>query len=105
VVRLGITTTLTTAIPCILILALGYRHARAARGDLYFARYAPTLAVVAIVWLSVTPIYDAIIPSWKGWTPLYSVSDYFVDLRFYFGWFLGLLLTHAPEVNAQASEL
>jgi hypothetical protein len=98
----GITTTLTTAIPCLFIQGLGYRQARAAADDVTFARLAPTLAVVAIVWLLASPAYDALADLWKGggWTPLYSAADYFVDVRFYVGWFLGLLLTHSPSGNA-----
>ena len=102
----GVTTTLTTAIPCLVIQALGYRHARAAQADAGFARYAPTLAIVAVVWLLFAPVHDALVPLWRGsWAPLYSVTDYFIDVRFYIGWFLGLLLTRSPASGAQASEI
>jgi hypothetical protein len=98
----GVTTTLTTAIPCLCIQALGYRKARAAVNDITFARFAPTLALVAIVWLLFSPAYDALVDLWKGrgWTPLYSAADYFIDVRFYVGWFLGLLLTRSPSGSA-----
>lgn len=97
----GVTTTLTTAIPCLCIQALGYRKTRGATG-ITFARFAPTLAVVAIVWLVLSPAYDALVDLWKGhgWTPLYSPTDYFIDVRFYVGWFLGLLLTQSPKASA-----
>lgn len=101
----GVTTTLTTAIPCLAIQALGYRQVRAARADAVFARYAPTLAIVAIVWLAFAPAYDGLISLWHlGWPPLYGApADYFIDARFYFGWFLGLLLTRLPADRTQFS--
>jgi hypothetical protein len=99
----GITTTLTTAIPCLFIQALGYRQARAMAHDASFARLAPTLAAVAIAWLLFSPAYDALLDllSKGTWTPLYSAADYFVDVRFYIGWFIGLLLTRWPAGRAR----
>ena len=97
----GLTTTLTTAIPCLLIQGVGYRRARTSTHDVSFERYAPTLAFVAVAWLLFSPAYDAIVDLVKGrWTPLYSAADYFVDVRFYIGWFVGLLLTRAPGGDA-----
>ncbi len=97
----GVTTTLTTAIPCLAIQGLGYRVARADGEGVTFARFAPTLAAVAIVWLLFSPAYDALVDLWKGngWTPLYSAADYFIDVRFYIGWYLGLVLTRSPGVT------
>ncbi len=100
----GITSTVSTAIPCLAIQALGYGRARDARVESRFARYAPALAVVAIAWLVLAPAYDAIIWLVKaGWSPLYeSAADYFIDVRFYFGWFLGLVLTRLPASRERA---
>jgi hypothetical protein len=90
----GITTTLTTAIPCLAIQFAGYRRALEPRSDVSFAHYAPTLAVVSIIWLIAATAYDAIAGSLHtGWPLLYDKTGFAVDARFYVGWFLGLVLT------------
>ncbi len=92
----GVASTVTTAIPCLLIQAAGYSQARAAQTDSGFARYAPTLAIVAVAWLICAPLYDVLSGLWNSSrTPLYDLTDYLVDGRFYFGWFLGLVLTRS----------
>jgi hypothetical protein len=92
----GLTSTLTTAIPCLAIQFFGYRIA--VRGDgSGFARYAPTLATVAIVWLVFAVLFDiAVAAAHAGWLTLYDGPDYAIDVRFYIGWFLGLILTRPP---------
>jgi hypothetical protein len=87
-------TTLTTAVPCLAIQLAGYRRALEPHRDATYAHYAPTLAVVAIVWLAAAFAYDGVVRLLHGgWPTLYDPTDYAIDARFYLGWFLGLVLT------------
>jgi hypothetical protein len=93
----GLTSTLTTAVPCLAIQFAGYRRALEPRTESSFADYAPTLAVVAVIWLVFAGLYDAVAPLLRGgWPTLYEQGDLAVDIRFYVGWFLGLVLTRPP---------
>jgi hypothetical protein len=97
----GLDTTLTTAIPCLAIQLLGYRRARERHEEATYAHYAPTLAVVAVVWLVVAFLYDAGIRQFGlAWPTLYDPTDYAIDARFYLGWFLGLVLTRPTASSA-----
>ena len=101
----GVTTAITTAVPCLAIQFLGYRQTTASWSDATLAPYAPMLAIVAVIWLVFAPIFDAVVlllhaPSLS----LYDAQSYFIDVRFYFGWFLGLLLTPSPAVRTGPRE-
>ena len=88
----------TTAIPCLLILSLGYRSIITQSKRFTFAYCAPSVAVVAASWLTITLLIDTLLgfyelPQFK----LYSAADFWMDLRFYLGWILGLILVPLPD--------
>lgn len=86
---------LTTTVPGLAILFLGYRRHRLHPED-GLRSYAGIVAMVAAVWLVAAILVDALIFVAAGKPAgLYGWSDLFVDFRFYIGWTLGLVL--APE--------
>lgn len=88
---------ISTAIPCILILALGYRRILAEQRPFDPSQFAQIIAFVAVAWLLVAVLIDAALGLFHVEFRLYdSASWYWTDLRFYFGWCLGLLLAPAP---------
>jgi hypothetical protein len=100
----GLDTTLTTAIPCLAILLLGYRRALEPHREATYAHYAPTLAAAAIVWLIASLLYDSAVRRFGiPWPTLYDPTDYAIDARFYLGWFLGLVLTRPTASSTAAS--
>jgi len=98
----GVTTAIVTAVPCLAIQFLGYRYAAKPSTDATLARFAPMLAAVAIAWLVFATLFDAVVLFFHaGWLSLYDVPDWFIDARFYLGWFLGLMLTRSPATSAE----
>jgi len=98
----GVNTTLTTAIPCLVIQFFGYRHTGRPDTPADLPRYAPTLAVAAIAWLALTGAFDAAVHFLHApWPMMYDTPDYFLDARFYLGWYLGLVLAHTPNPRAR----
>jgi hypothetical protein len=88
---------ITTAIPCLLILGFGYRQARKEPRRRVFARCAHSVALVAAIWFAIVLLLDAILAFYHvDQFELYSPSDFWVDVRFYFGWGLGLMLAPSP---------
>ncbi len=99
----GVNTTLTTAIPCLIIQFFGYRHTGKPDTPADLLTYAPTLAVAAIAWLALTGLFDGAVNFFHApWPTVYDTPDYFLDARFYLGWFLGLILAHRPTPRTQA---
>jgi hypothetical protein len=90
---------ITTAIPSLAILALGYRRVADEPGPGAFLRCAPVVALVAASWLSLALLLDALLDEHAKFYPLAQV---WVDARFYLGWALGLLL--APASRASRSD-
>jgi len=86
---------LTTTVPGLSILFLGYRRHRL-DPEANLRSYAPIVAAVAAVWLIAAILVDAVIFAVTGRpAALYRWADLFVDLRFYIGWTLGLVLAPA----------
>jgi hypothetical protein len=83
-------TILDTIIPCAIVLTLGYRAVAKPPADRAFARCARIVAIVGVVWISAALVIGA--------------SDVFADVRFYFGWTLGLLLAPYPAREATGRE-
>ncbi|MBN8994890.1 MAG: hypothetical protein J0H94_06675 [Rhizobiales bacterium] len=85
----------TTTVPGLAILFLGYRQSRL-HPDSRLGSYALIVVLVAAMWLAVALLSDGILfavtgkPAW-----LYDWADFFIDLRFYIGWALGLILAPA----------
>jgi len=82
---------IATALPCLAILALGYRA-------LAWHRLARYVAGVAVVWLLLALLFDAALPR-LGLERflLYDAANFWIDVRFYLGWALGLVLAPLPR--------
>jgi hypothetical protein len=96
---------MTTEIPAIAILAAGYHVAGKGGGtrrtDLdadFFRRMAGYLAVISLIWLAAVVLIACLMTLFKvGERPLYTYSQFAIDLRFYIGWAIGLLLAPVPR--------
>jgi hypothetical protein len=91
---------LTTAIPCTLILAAGYVCVRQRWDHLTFRRCARLTTLIAIGWLVVSGALQlgltlGRVESFQA----YDYSEFWIDLRFYIGWVIGLVV--APGLVAQ----
>jgi hypothetical protein len=88
---------MNTAIPCLLILALGYRRILGEPGPFDPSQFARIVAFVAVAWLLSAVVIDAALALFHVEFRLYAAtSSYWTDLRFYIGWSLGLLLAPRP---------
>jgi hypothetical protein len=83
---------IATALPCVAILALGYRRMRAPNAD-RLASFAPGVALVALAWLVLAMLFDTLLPRFA----MYDATSFWMDVRFYCGWALGLLLAPSPN--------
>jgi hypothetical protein len=86
-----------TALPCIPILFLGYRHALKERRHRGFSPYARTVICVATIWLAATALVQSVLHLLAidpfGFN---SHLEFWIDARFYVGWTLGLVMTPFP---------
>lgn len=90
-----LTSIITTAVPTLAILVLGYRRGIGARLD----RAASTVLCVGIVWLLIAllaQVSAAKILHVRE-LQLYDAPGFWIDLRFYIGWALGLVF--APDLD------
>ncbi len=89
----------TTQLPALAILAAGYRLIPRKPGGALFRRAAWSMTWIAPLWLIGALSLDHIMDfSGIGWTDLYSRSEAWIDLRFYIGWIIGLMLAPVPLV-------
>jgi hypothetical protein len=93
----GWPTTITTAVPALAILAAGYVMVVRRPGPRALAACALPLAAIAIVWMPIALLIDTL-HSEPG--QFYGMPDFLIDVRFYIGWGLGLLLVPAPADHA-----
>ncbi len=94
-------TIVTTEVPTLALLGLGYRELRRPPHERAFVRCGVRVLAVALVWLPVARAIDAFgghVGQFYGWT------DFFVDARFYVGWALGLALVPLPVESASHAE-
>jgi hypothetical protein len=88
---------ITTSIPCLVILGLGYRRLLQEPGEHGFARFARLVALVAAIWLASALLFDAALRVYQEDNlALYDATDFWTDVRFYVGWVLGLMLAPWP---------
>src|SRR5271170_4302817 len=93
---------ITTAIPCVLILGLGYRQATKEPRPRAFLRCARSVALVAAIWLASALLLDAILNFYRvDQLRLYDASSFWTDVRFYLGWSAGLVLAPFPFSTAR----
>jgi len=89
---------ITTAIPCLLILGLGYRRIKWGSRRGAFARCAPIVALVAAGCLTIELLLDTLFGFYHlDQFKLYASANFWIDVRFYFGWTLGLMLVPSPD--------
>jgi len=91
-------TIVTTALPCLVILGLGYRRSMR-EGGWYDPRFcANIVAVVGVAWLALAALANgALVLSGHEQLRFYYADGYWTDARFYLGWALGLLVAPPPE--------
>ncbi|MBZ9935535.1 hypothetical protein LB518_04485 [Mesorhizobium sp. BR1-1-16] len=94
----------SSVIPCLAILALGYREIGRDPLEEAFVRAGRRLVLVAAVWLVSAAIVCALL-GLIGASPamLYSPSSFWMDARFYLGWAIGLLLAPFPVAAAASA--
>jgi hypothetical protein len=82
-------TVVTTAVPSLLVLGLGYR--RTMQSSLARRRW--LVAWVAMVWLATALVLVEVL-GWLGFDQLkpYNALSFWMDVRFYLGWTSGLML-------------
>lgn len=88
----------TTTVPTIAILALGYRQFARHEPKERFARCARVVAVAGALWLVAALLADLLLNA-LGLEryDLYDAAGYWIDVRFYIGWALGLALMPMPD--------
>lgn len=89
--------TLTTFLPCTAFLALGYRALRRGPAERLFPRAARAIALAGGLWLLLASTVDWLFAvSHATGFRLYNGTELWIDLRFYLGWCMGLLLAPFP---------
>ena len=77
---------ITTIIPCLLILGLGYHRMTTEPKQHAFARCARSVALVAAGWLAIALQLDTLLGFYSlDQFRLYTAADFWVDARFYIG--------------------
>jgi hypothetical protein len=90
--------TITTELPCVVILMLGYREIAIGRGAQVFLRCSGTIAWLAPAWLASALLFDYCFDLLRlSRFELYNIQEFWVDARFYFGWMIGLRLAPLPR--------
>ncbi len=85
---------ITTIIPCLLILGLGYRRVMSPPDRLALRRCGGVVALVAAGWLIGAWLVDLFL---VDHAKVYTTPEFWVDARFYLGWAFGLLLAPSPS--------
>ncbi len=94
---------LTTSIPCTLILGAGYLGVRQRWDHRTIGRCARQTGVIALGWLAASGVLQlclslAHVESFR----VYDWADFTIDIRFYAGWVIGLLV--APGLVKRSHE-
>jgi hypothetical protein len=86
---------ITTTIPCVLILGLGYRSML--RLPTALAPCARIVVFVGAMWLVAALLFEAAVRHFdRAWLALYDAPSFWMDVRFYAGWAVGLALAPSP---------
>lgn len=95
-------TVIATTIPCVIILGLGYRHMVRMPGPQVFARCARSVALVGTIWLIAALLFDMAMPQFQlEQFELYDAPSFWMDVRFYIGWTIGLALAPSPFADRE----
>jgi hypothetical protein len=93
-------TFITTWLPALAILAVGYRQWSKGPVALFHRRCAMSVAWIAPTLLGAAVVFDWIIRLLHlDWPPLYDWESFGEDARFYLGWMIGLLLAPVPLIE------
>ncbi len=93
-------TVLTSLVPSLLILGLGYRQMRRRPDSGAFRRCANDVAGVAAAWLAMAVIVTTLLATFRvSRFELYDPASFWMDVRFYIGWSLGLMLAPSPYAD------
>ena len=88
---------IATTLPCLVILNLGYRQLTGQARPRALARCAPIVALVGVGWLTIALALDAALAFYHlDRFKLNIAANFWVDVRFYLGWALGLVLAPSP---------
>lgn len=91
-------TVIATAIPCLIIQYFGYRQMKGRPAQDLIVPHAAVVAGSAIGWLIAASLFDAAASFFDLHSiRLYDTSRLLIDLRFYFGWVVGLLLAGSTQ--------
>ncbi len=87
-----------SVVPSVAILVFGYPWAMQKIRQTRLIRCAPVVFVTGAIWLVLAVTVDLLLRLWRpdAWQ-IYRPGAAWIDLRFYIGWTLGLLLTPAPH--------
>ena len=67
-----------------------------------FARCALVVAKSAISWLLIAALLDIVLAAGGAdWLRLYDLPNFLIDVRFYLGWTIGLLLVPFPTAKSE----
>jgi hypothetical protein len=92
---------ITTCIPGLVILGIGYRRLLRQPGEREFAPYARLVGLVAAAWLAAVGLFDAALTFYQAdFLAIHDATDFWTDMRFYIGWVLGLMLAPWPYHRA-----
>jgi hypothetical protein len=90
-------TVIATTIPCVTVLGLGCRHMLRTPNQHTLGRCARIVASVGMVWLPLALLFDAVMPHFHlEQYELYDAPSFWMDVRFYAGWAIGLALAPSP---------
>jgi hypothetical protein len=94
---------LTSEIPAIFVLIAGRIIVREQWDARTFQRCARATAVIALTWLAVTGVAQAVLSLLRvDAFRIYEWSEFWSDLRFYIGWVIGLFIAPAPVESMHA---
>jgi hypothetical protein len=93
----GLDSIVSSTIPALVILGLGYWLLRSTQGRPDFARLAPMVGATALVWIAAAAVFDLVADHYgSNLAKLYDWESVFIDARFYVGWVIGLWLVPRP---------
>ena len=88
---------IATTIPSLVILGLGYRRMLRTPGHRVLDRCARSVALVGAIWLVAAAAFDmAMRLSHLAQFSLYDAPSFWMDVRSYIGWAIGLALAPSP---------
>jgi hypothetical protein len=91
-----------SVVPSVAILGFGYPWATKNARPSVLIRCAPVVVATAAIWLALAVTVDLLLRLWRpdAWQ-IYRPGAAWIDLRFYIGWTIGLLLAPAPREAAK----